>query len=341
MNGSARGGLRLGREVLWLALWLASSAASGQTGEPPQVLWVTPPAAEYVQDIDTQIEMAWEVRNFAYDLPHHTEPAFTFVQIWQGSSWQQVSVVPWQAVTGDGTFHATVPVSSVVLWPETRRYRVKYIHANGTPYYAEAQTTLRPHAPVFVSILPLTVTIGSTEVMQIVGNWVVSTGRVPAGSSPLTVTVGGVTIPDGTAAGWWSFDSSVRPPSCQLSFVVPAAITTPGPKDVVITNPDGQSVTATGAVTFVRPPLQPRVDSVAPARGPTTGGTLVTIRGAGFESGARVQFELRRRKAGDEVGITIERAALRVILDGVERELRPGKYRLRRADEQPWQEVTR
>jgi len=57
--------------------------------------------------------------------------------------------------------------------------------------------------------------------------------------------------------------------------------------------------------------------------------------------GARAQFELRRRKAGDEVGITIERAALRVILDGVERELRPGKYRLRRADGQPWQEVTR
>ncbi len=59
---------------------------------------------------------------------------------------------------------------------------------------------------------------------------------------------------------------------------------------MVITNPDGQSVTAVGVVTFVRPPLQPRVDSVTPAQGPTTGGTLVTIRGAGFEGGARVQF---------------------------------------------------
>ena len=57
--------------------------------------------------------------------------------------------------------------------------------------------------------------------------------------------------------------------------------------------------------------------------------------------GARAQFELRRRKAGDEVGITVERAALRVVLDGVERELPPGKHRLRRADGQPWQEVTR
>jgi trehalose/maltose hydrolase-like predicted phosphorylase len=57
--------------------------------------------------------------------------------------------------------------------------------------------------------------------------------------------------------------------------------------------------------------------------------------------GARAQFELRRRKAGDEVGITIARAALTVVLDGVERELRPGKYRLRRTDGQPWQEVIR
>ena len=57
--------------------------------------------------------------------------------------------------------------------------------------------------------------------------------------------------------------------------------------------------------------------------------------------GARAEFEIRRRRAGDEVGITIERTSLRVILDGVERELRPGKHRLRRADGQPWQEVTR
>ena len=57
--------------------------------------------------------------------------------------------------------------------------------------------------------------------------------------------------------------------------------------------------------------------------------------------GSRALFELRRRKSGDEVGITVERAALRVVLDGVERELRPGRHRLRRADGRPWQEVTR
>ncbi len=56
--------------------------------------------------------------------------------------------------------------------------------------------------------------------------------------------------------------------------------------------------------------------------------------------GARAQFELRRRKAGDELGITIERAALKVILDGAERELHPGKHRFRRARGRAWQEVS-
>jgi kojibiose phosphorylase len=57
--------------------------------------------------------------------------------------------------------------------------------------------------------------------------------------------------------------------------------------------------------------------------------------------GARLEFDLRRRKAGVEVGITIERAAVRFVLDGVECELRPGRHRLRRADGQAWQEVSR
>jgi kojibiose phosphorylase len=57
--------------------------------------------------------------------------------------------------------------------------------------------------------------------------------------------------------------------------------------------------------------------------------------------GARLEFELRRRRGGDEVGITIARAPVRMILDGEERELRAGKYRLRRADGGRWEEVAR
>ncbi len=57
--------------------------------------------------------------------------------------------------------------------------------------------------------------------------------------------------------------------------------------------------------------------------------------------GARLEFEVRGRKAADEVGITIERAPVRVILDGEERELRAGRHRFRRDHGAAWQEVER
>ena len=53
--------------------------------------------------------------------------------------------------------------------------------------------------------------------------------------------------------------------------------------------------------------------------------------------GARAEFDLRRSKHADHVGITVERAALTVLLDGEERQLAPGKHRLRRADGCPWE----
>ena len=55
--------------------------------------------------------------------------------------------------------------------------------------------------------------------------------------------------------------------------------------------------------------------------------------------GARAEFDLRRSRHADHVGITVERAALTVLLDGEERQLSPGKHRLRRADGFPWEVV--
>jgi kojibiose phosphorylase len=57
--------------------------------------------------------------------------------------------------------------------------------------------------------------------------------------------------------------------------------------------------------------------------------------------GARLEFEVRGRKGADEVGIPIERAPVRVILDGEERELRTGRHRFRRDHGAAWQEVDR
>ncbi len=55
--------------------------------------------------------------------------------------------------------------------------------------------------------------------------------------------------------------------------------------------------------------------------------------------GARAEFDLHRTKHADHVGITVERAALTVLLDGEERSLPPGKHLLRRSDGGPWEVV--
>jgi kojibiose phosphorylase len=53
--------------------------------------------------------------------------------------------------------------------------------------------------------------------------------------------------------------------------------------------------------------------------------------------GAHLSLDLRRRRDGVEVGITVEKAPVTLLLDGAERELREGTYRLRRLNGQAWQ----
>ncbi|MBM3946722.1 MAG: hypothetical protein FJ315_04905, partial [SAR202 cluster bacterium] len=60
-----------------------------------------------------------------------------------------------------------------------------------------------------------------------------------------------------------------------------------GASDVVVTNPDGQSVTIVNGFTFL---AAPTVTNVNPNTGPAAGGTDVTITGTGFLSNAAVTF---------------------------------------------------
>jgi hypothetical protein len=71
-----------------------------------------------------------------------------------------------------------------------------------------------------------------------------------------------------------------------ITATIPA--NTAGLKDVTVRNPDGQTVTKTGAFTYNN--LAPTVSTVAPASGLTSGGTVVTISGANFISGATVKI---------------------------------------------------
>ena len=101
----------------------------------------------------------------------------------------------------------------------------------------------------------------------------------PAGGTNITIS-GGNFLPGAklTLAGIPALNVSTNPSS--ISAVTPAEAA--GLADVVVTNPDGQSATASAAYTYSQPP--PSISAITPASGSTGGGTVVVISGANFLS---------------------------------------------------------
>ncbi|MHB8877881.1 MAG: beta strand repeat-containing protein [Myxococcaceae bacterium] len=99
---------------------------------------------------------------------------------------------------------------------------------------------------------------------------ITGTGFLPAA----TVTFGG------TAATTVTVVSATS-----ITATTPAG--TAGAADVVVTNSDTQTGTLTGGFTYMPAPT---VASIAPASGPSSGGTNVTITGANFLAGATVSI---------------------------------------------------
>jgi hypothetical protein len=60
-----------------------------------------------------------------------------------------------------------------------------------------------------------------------------------------------------------------------------------GTVNVVVTDPGGQNATLTNGFTYT---TSPTISSVSPTSGPKTGGTVVTVTGANFVSGATLTF---------------------------------------------------
>ncbi len=90
---------------------------------------------------------------------------------------------------------------------------------------------------------------------------------------------GATVLVNGVAATGVTFVSAT-----QVRATTPAG--TAGARTVQITNPGGQSASLANAFTYL---AGPGVTSVAPAAGPTSGGTTITITGSGFVSGATVR----------------------------------------------------
>jgi IPT/TIG domain-containing protein len=109
-----------------------------------------------------------------------------------------------------------------------------------------------------------------------------------AGGTSVTLSgssfVAGATVSFGasTATGVSVINAST------ITAITPAS--TAGAVNVTVTNPDGDSSTATNAYTYVTLTNPPVLNSVSPASGPVGGGTSVTLSGTNFLSGAAVTF---------------------------------------------------
>ena len=102
-----------------------------------------------------------------------------------------------------------------------------------------------------------------------------------------SVTVGGANFLPGaklTLGGTPALNITTS--STSISATAPAHAA--GQVDVVVTNPDGQSVTASGAYSYQQP--APSITAINPPSGTTNGGTLVVITGANFLPSPVVTF---------------------------------------------------
>lgn len=119
---------------------------------------------------------------------------------------------------------------------------------------------------------------------------------VPNSSSPaggVVVTINGSNFTSGTqtTAPSVSFGGvaakNVRVvSSTQLRATVPPHSS--GSVSVEVTTADGSSSTSSGAFTYTNSP--PAINSISPTSGDTTGGTVITVAGSNFVSGATVSF---------------------------------------------------
>lgn len=127
----------------------------------------------------------------------------------------------------------------------------------------------------FAYLVPLTVDSIRRDAAPACGG-----GAVPGNTIWGTGFVTGTTVQYGEA----DLFTYTGPEAAVMEVPIPAS-TTLETVDIVLTSPDGQSVTLADAFTFI---LAPCVDSFSPTEGPIAGGTSITITGRFFVDGATV-----------------------------------------------------
>jgi hypothetical protein len=180
--------------------------------------------------------------------------------------------------TVSGSPSTTIDVGRVTsrtftgLQPGTRYYfRVVAYNTSGQSSAPSAETSYvvpTTLAPTLTSVSPASgPTAGGTLITLTGTNFV----------SGATVRVGGVAATSVTFVG-----------ASQVTARTPVG--TAGARDVLITNPNGQAAVRVGGFTYTTTSTSTALTAkaVSPLSGPTSGGTVITVTGTGFVSGATI-----------------------------------------------------
>jgi hypothetical protein len=157
------------------------------------------------------------------------------------------------------------------LQPGTTYYfRVVAYNTSGQSSAPSAETSYTvpgtTPAPTLTSVSPASGPTGGGTLITLTGTNF---------ASGATVRVGGV------AATSVTFVSA-----SQVTARTPVG--TAGARDVLITNPNGQGAVRVGGFTYTTTSTALTATSVSPLSGPTSGGTVITVTGTGFVSGATI-----------------------------------------------------
>jgi hypothetical protein len=121
----------------------------------------------------------------------------------------------------------------------------------------------------------------------------ISTSSLPAGAVQVAYSAA-LSATGGTAPYTWSLTGGTLAPGLALSSATGAITGTPtqaGSFLFTATVKDSAGQTASASLSAsIAPPASPVVISISPTSGPTSGGTVVTINGSNFASGAVVLF---------------------------------------------------
>jgi hypothetical protein len=197
-----------------------------------------------------------------------------------GSAATGVNVVNSTTITATTPAHAAGVVSVTVTNPDAQIGTL----ASGFTYTAPPAP-----APTVDSVAPSAGPTTGGTVLAITGTGFAAGATVTVGGSAAT----GVSVVNSTTL------NATTPPHAA------------GVVNVTVTNTDAQSGTRVGGFTYTASTAGPTVSSVAPASGPTTGGTAVTITGTNFVANAAITADVFiDMNVADAVGTTLSRTIM-------------------------------